>query len=171
MLQEMTARDLTAFVNASNAIEGEGLATEQELNWHFALIDPNIPLNVEWVCKCQAGIKTDAPLRGNPGMNVRIGSHFPPKGGPGVVHAFERLLADINNMPAIVFYTAFQNLHPFMDGNGRIGRTLYLRLKLNIGADTSRLFAGHILEDFHYAMLRAYDQNYWAEFNNIWLQP
>lgn len=62
-----------------------------------------------------------APLRSLPGMNVRVGAHRPPSGGPEIPIRLARLLA-VPHIPAFDRHRFYESIHPFMDGNGRSGR-------------------------------------------------
>lgn len=71
-------------------------------------------------------IQPGAKLRDQPGMNVRIGNHWPRSGGPGVRTHLEAILFD-TGLSAFERHQRYERLHPFMDGNGRSGRALWLR--------------------------------------------
>ena len=69
-----------------------------------------------------------APIRKAPGMDVRVGNHLPPKGGPDIVRQLRDLLAAISerSMTPREAHIHYERLHPFMDGNGRSGRAIWL---------------------------------------------
>lgn len=81
-------------------------------------------------------------LRRHPGMNVSVGNHRPPFGGPEIVSDLMKILYMANEGPqtsrgAYEVHHAYETLHPFRDGNGRTGRAIFLWQELR--ADRRRV--------------------------------
>ena len=96
----------------------------------------------------------EARLRGSAGDDVTIGDHRPPPGGPLVGSLLQDLL-DRYNDPGpqdtdTSLHCDFERLHPFMDGNGRVGRLLWLWRRLHRGIPYSDL---PLLQQFYYAVI------------------
>lgn len=84
-------------------------------------------LTVEDVVELALAYQKDAKLRDQKGMNVRVGDHHPPLGGPDIPKQLKKILARANDrfeMPWLV-HLAYEDLHPLMDGNGRTGRAVW----------------------------------------------
>ena len=118
--------DLRAFIRESNRIEGITRAPiKKEIAAHeFFLAHgaPDIGTMTAFVWSV-AG----KPIRAREGMNVRVGSHVAPPGGPEILTRLGLILhgAHRGDDPYLV-HRDYETLHPFMDGNGRSGRALWL---------------------------------------------
>jgi len=111
---------------------------------------------------------------------VRVGQHLPPKAGQ-VPALMSQLLDWINGTgrawPAVVssavLHYQFEFIHPFGDGNGRVGRTLAAWQLYRRQFDTNHIFAVDevLLEDrqgyyraLHRAQTHANDLTGWVEY-------
>lgn len=95
-----------------------------------------------------------ARLRSKPGMDVRVGNHYPPRGGVTISHMLESLLHDINEegLSAWEGHCRYETIHPFTDGNGRSGRMLWYWQMANDGAWV-RAYTLGFLHVFYYQTL------------------
>lgn len=150
-------RGLRPFVRESNWIENivrEPSTVELVAHEHLLSLDA---LSVEAIAQFVQTV-ADAPLRALPGMNVRVGSHRPPPGGPEIPRRLEGLLRELNVPPLDGGHTPFEahvhyeRLHPFMDGNGRSGRAIWLWQMLRDGRDP---YALSFLRRWYYDSLEA----------------
>lgn len=122
---------LRRFVAESNHIEGiDRGPTAEEINAHVQFLSRHM-LTIAAVQMLVAVVQPDAVLRDKSGLNVRVGSHHPPVGGPYIPVAFTEILhrAQMHRGMQQDIYRVHQDyeaLHPFTDGNGRSGRALWL---------------------------------------------
>lgn len=128
---------LTLFIRDSNAIEGVHRdPIEREISAHETFLDlkeVTVP-DLERFVDAVAG----ASLRTLPGMNVVVGPHRPPPGGPKIEAELSELLSSIVDLGLCTpweIHVEYEGLHPFMDGNGRSGRVLWAWQMLREGRD------------------------------------
>lgn len=142
---------LEQFVTESNAIEGiHRSPLEAEIEATKVLIGQEhltVAAVVEFV-RNTAG----AELRSKPGMDVYVGNHVPPPGGPAIEPALAKLLEEIDDMAVSPFkaHVEYETLHPFMDGNGRSGRAIWAAGMRQIGLNP---FSLPFLHRFYYQVL------------------
>lgn len=135
-------KTLIDFITESNKIEGiTGLSLEDH-RAHEVFLSTH--LSVETL---QAFVLTVAsqPLRELRGQDVRVGQHIAPAGGSLIRPALEKILDLVDRHEQ---HCAYLTLHPFMDGNGRSARALWLKRRGNIPAIG-------FLQSFYYETLQA----------------
>ena len=122
------------FVAESNRIEGiHRLPLEHEIEAHLHLLRAGtrtgLPL-LSTLGHFVATVQPGAVLRDRAGLDVRVGNHYPPRSGPEIADALTKLLIEATapDSNPYTIHQAYQNLHPFTDGNGRSGRALWLRM-------------------------------------------
>lgn len=139
--------NLREFVRESNMIEGiRRDPTDAEITAHVEFL--NAPPTVERLCALVAVIAPRHVIRDRPSLNVQVGGHIAPRGGPEIVTALETILAA--KMHAHERHCRYLTLHPFTDGNGRSSRALWLW-------DMGRIPEIGFLHTFYYQTLAVSD--------------
>lgn len=111
------------FVRESNAIEGIDSVTAAQVGAHMRLLSYEV-VTVESLCELVNVLQPNAYLREFPEAKItRVASHIAPASGPRVR---ERLAEILKIADPWMQHVAYEDLHPFTDGNGRSGRALWL---------------------------------------------
>ncbi len=146
---------LRPFADESNKIEGMGPATLKETQALQDFLDGPIP-STEALEVYVGAVAPGHVLRDRAGLNVCVGNHVAPAGGPAVREELHRRLMDRSIWTPYKNHLWYENLHPFTDGNGRSGRALWLYEILERGLERRALALG-FLHSFYYATLEEQD--------------
>ena len=128
---------LEEFVAESNRIEGIRSVAPDDMMAHEELLSLR-ELSVKDIERFVFLVQPNAILRRPVGLNVRVGNYVAPPGGPKIEPALEKLLGLVNrdwveeghcDPAAYKAHLAYENLHPFSDGNGRSGRAIWLWMR------------------------------------------
>lgn len=113
------------FVRESNRIEGiHRDPTQMEVDATDLFINITWDVRISDLVNLVNVYEPGAALRDQIGLDVRVGDHIPPRGGIEIP-AMLRAVLEIKD--PWTQHVAYENLHPFTDGNGRTGRALWLR--------------------------------------------
>ena len=144
---------LRSFVEESNYIEGYTHKVKaDELRAHRqVLCDGCTHVTLS---KFVSLVAPGHALRSREGMNVRVGSHVAPRGGPQVVQSLKDILLHTWAGDPFDVHRRYLNLHPFSDGNGRSARVVWLYMMLKLGRPVNRGF----MHEWYYQSLAHYDR-------------
>jgi len=152
---------LVAFVKESNRIENiRREPTPAEIGAHLLLLDLD-EITIDDLSAFVWDVAR-AKLRDQPGMDVMVGGHLPPAGGPDIPFRLRGQLKAISAMQISPWtaHVKYESLHPYLDGNGRSGRALWLWMMTRgarAGARVLHIPERLFLHEFYYQTLDATD--------------
>lgn len=113
------------FIAESNRIEGITRQATNEEVAEFCRFMALPVVNREDLIQFVSVYQPGAVLRDRPGLNVRVGNHFPPLGGPHITRELDSIVNDAHCCDPHSVHVRYETIHPFTDGNGRSGRMLW----------------------------------------------
>lgn len=125
-----------SFMEESNKIEGIYTTKPEHIKATMEFLAKET-LTLEDMEELVAVYQPNARIRQYANQNVRVGNHVPPQGGQHILKELTNILSNVTHEDApfkVDLYTmhvAYETLHPFTDGNGRSGRTLWLWKMVN----------------------------------------
>lgn len=144
------------FIKESNAIEGIMRdPTTEEINAMDQFMEAVI-IKKEDLIKFVSVYQPDAKFRNKMNVpSVRIGNHVPPMSGPDIEDRLDMILGNMLKHTPFRVHKAYEDLHPFTDGNGRSGRALWLwHCKVLYGTDGLKLIMDRgFLHSWYYQSL------------------
>lgn len=146
----MTER-LRQFILESNRIEGiiRPVTGGELANYERLLALPNVFATS--LGDFQSVVALDNPIRQFLGMNVHVGNYVAPPGGPNIIKRLQDICTQASRgEDPWKTHVRFELLHPYMGGNGRTGRALWLWQMQTLGRDP---FQYPFLQHWYYATL------------------
>ena len=148
-------RDLLNFIEESNIIEEITRdPTHVEVMAHVTFLESQA--TIKDLKEFVSAVAPTHVIRDQIGLNVTVGDHLAPFGGPNIVPALETILSFRELVTPFMVHRRYLNLHPFSDGNGRSSRVLWLWMMHRIGEEDMVARYG-FLHTFYYQTLENYD--------------
>jgi len=153
-----TNKELYEFVRESNAIENITREPSQaELDELERFIHLKY-MTVEELEKFVSVYEPKAELRTKYGQDVKVGSYYPPFGGPEIREKLARILIPDDKLAADILHNRYEALHPFTDCNGRSGRALWAWKNKSVLGKS--LLKYGFLKRYYYETLGHYSTDY-----------
>lgn len=162
MFTTVTKKMIVDFVVESNGIEGIDGATGDEVIAFEHFLD----LGTLYLGDVLNLLNRFAPghlLRTGIGQEVWIGNHKAPAGGPNIMLALVEIISSVEMWKQGLAFASpfnvhrdFEKLHPFTDGNGRVGRAIWAWQMLHAPLGTREIRVGlalGFLHEFYYQCL------------------
>lgn len=142
---------LTQLCTESRAIEGLSPSDASVTVLRAFLSTPLTLDSVKAYCYAEAG----TVVRARAGMDVRVGRYICPPGGPAIPTELETIVNDAaqQSWPSWNTHARFLNLHPFMDGNGRTARAIYIHQGMQSQHGFQWLASRPLLQSLYYSAL------------------
>ena len=126
---------LMKFLLESNKLEGYDTVKELELSMSYMFLEldkvkiADLSNAVNVFTKAHG---TSGRLRCEPGLDVSVEGHTAPYGGVFITEMLQKILDEAQFIPVpltpYLTHVEYEQLHPYMDGNGRSGRLLWLKM-------------------------------------------
>ena len=128
----ITTSRVRRLLEESNMIEGITRSiTDEDVEIAIQFLKREVITSGD-VCSFVGYFQPDAKLRNAVGLDVWVGDHFPPRGGPEINDMLDVLLsrlyirdADGKFPSPHDIHCQYERLHPFTDCNGRSGRIIW----------------------------------------------